>query len=203
MKYNNSQTGFTLIEVLVASVIIIVIVGVFSLFATSFFQTYQFSFDKNMAVAEAQDSLRRITRLIREARTSEIGSYPLVTANDQEIIFYGDYDNDGTAERIRFFLSGTTLKQGIIEPVGTPPDYPVESETVQILSDHIRNNATPLFYYYNGDWPGDTQNNPLAPSDRLLKTRLVTFRLLIGITPDSDNIELSSSAQMRNLKNNL
>ena len=203
MKQNKNNSGFTLVELLVASVLLLIILGVFSLFTTSFFQSYQMSFDKNLALGEAQDSMRRVIRLIRETKTSEIGAYPLEVANDQEIIFYGDSDNNGISERIRFFLTGTTLKQGTIKPTGNPLSYPTQNETIQILSDHVRNNTIPIFYYYNGNWPADTQNNPLAPADRLLKTRFVTLRLKIGFTPDSDSIELSSSTQLRNLKDNL
>jgi len=44
---------------------------------------------------------------IREARSGEDGSYPIVLAGDKEFIFFSDIDNDGKTERARYFL-GTT-----------------------------------------------------------------------------------------------
>ena len=49
---------------------------------------------------------------IREARTSDDGSYPIEKARDKEFIFYSDIDKDGEVERVRYFL-GTTQSDSL------------------------------------------------------------------------------------------
>jgi len=197
--------GYTLVEVAISSVIASIVIASFSFFAVYYFQSYQFSFDESVAITHAESTLRQITKEIRETRAANNGSYPLVTTGDQELTFYGDIDNDGDAEQIRYFLDGISFKRGIIEPTGIPAQYPEEDESIHIIADYMRNGTDPVFYYYNEDWPGDIENNPLDPESRLLNTRLITVFLRVTVNEEADPgpFELSSSIQLRNLKSNL
>ena len=199
------QSGFTFVEVVIAGFITLITIIVFIIFTSYLFQSYEFSFDMNRNISAAEDGLRRMTLEIREARPADNGSYPLVTTDDFEIAFYGDVDNDNSAEKVRYFLDGTDLKKGIIEPTGIPAQYPAETETVVIITQNVVNDATPIFYYYNGDWPGDDVNNPLIADARILGTRLIKATLRIAQTsqPATDAFEVSTSIQLRNLKGNL
>lgn len=199
------RSGFTFVEVAVAGFTTFITVIVLIIFTSYIFQSYDFSFDTNRAISAAEDGLRRMTLDIREAKPSENGSYPLVTTNDQEFGFFADVDNDGIVEQVRYFLEGTDLKKGVIEPSGIPAQYLPETETVTILTDSVVNDTEPMFFYYNGNWPGDTQNNPLPQAQRLLETRLIkaTIRVAPDNQPLPDAFELSTSIQLRNLKNNL
>ena len=65
--------------------------------------------------------------------------------------------------------------------------------------------GTPIFTYYNGEWPADTVNNPLAVGSRLLNTRYVDVKLRIDIESNigAQALNLSGGVSIRSLKNNL
>jgi type II secretory pathway pseudopilin PulG len=159
--------------------------------------------------AQAVNSLRQGTetmvRELREARYGDDGSYILVDAQDQEIIFYSDVDTDNSTEKIRYFLSGTSLMRGVSEPSGTPPSYASAIESTSIVSPYVRNGTAPIFYYYNGNYPGDTVNNPLPTPSRLTDTKMVQLRLFVNVDVNRapDSLEVISNVQIRNLKTNL
>ncbi len=199
------QSGFTFVEVAIAGFITLITIIVFIIFTSYLFQSYEFSFDMNRNISAAEDGLRRMTLEIREARPADNGSYPLITTDDWQFAFYGDVDNDGSAEKVRYFLDGTDLKKGIIEPTGIPAQYPAETETILIVTENVVNGVSPMFYYYNGSWPGDSLNNPLIPDVRFLETRLIkaTIRIAQSNQPVTDAFEVSTSIQLRNLKDNL
>ena len=135
---------------------------------------------------------------MRDARQSDIGSYPLEVANDQEIVFYSDYDYDGVVERVRYTLSGSDLIKGVIEPQGDPLVYSAANETTKIISDIVRNATLPVFYYYNSDWPTDTVNNPLVASDRISETRQIKIILITNPDiNDSHDYTLESDVKLR------
>lgn len=114
--------GFSMIEILISTVLIgIVILGV-AQFSQSFFSSYEFSIDEGVAIDHAQTALQTIERELREMRIGEDGSYPLVTANDNEIVFYSDVDDDDLVDRVRYYVSGTDLVKQVI-PYSTDQNY--------------------------------------------------------------------------------
>ena len=195
--------GFTLIEVAVSVVVISLIVTTIASFVSFFFNNYDFAFNQGASVSQAKNVLTLFKDYMREATVSNEGAYPLVTADDQEIVFFSDYDNDGDVERLRYYLNGTELNFGVIEPALTDPIYDPVSETVSILNSFVQNGSSPLFYYYNSDWPADSVNNPLVAGNRLLETSLVGISLEINTNVDvQENIMIKSQVSLRNLRRN-
>lgn len=255
MKLNQKAMGsggFTLIEMVVAVMVTVsIIMGVVFL-ATYFSRSFDFSLEENIAIGDAERAVTIMTKELREARIGEDGSYPLAVADDQEVVFYGDVDNDGKVERVRYYLLDTQLIRQVFNSTGNPPVYPcvggctichkpgpsettntipesswpahqahgdyigacgqggggggeTESDTESVVVDHVRNTSNPLLYYYNGDWPGDEVNNPLAPGSRLLNTQMIGVGIQINVDPTNNvnDFELSTLVQLRNLKTNL
>lgn len=200
-----SKRGFTLIEILIA----LVITGLMgaALLGLQFIisQNQIVAWQSYISVDEANANVTSLVREVRTAKESENGAYPMALANDQEIIFYSDYDFDGETERIRYYLNETQFSKGVIEPVGQPATYPSGNEIVKILSDNVRNGTVPVFYYYNGDWPTDTVNNPLSTPANLSEIKLVRILLKLNTDPNDSNNDyiLESYSQVRVLKENL
>jgi prepilin-type N-terminal cleavage/methylation domain-containing protein len=201
---NKKNSAFTLIEIIIALSIFVIIAGLVVSFLVYYLRSYSFSFDENQAVSHAQYGITTILREIMEARISEDGAWPLFTLNDNEFGFYSDVTDDGLSDKVRYFLDGNQLKRGVIEPVGIPISYPPETEQFRIIADFVEASSSGIFQYYNGDWPGDTINNPLPAEQRLLNTRFVNIYLKININPQNiQPYELTSGVQLRNLKTNL
>ncbi|MFH1036753.1 MAG: prepilin-type N-terminal cleavage/methylation domain-containing protein [Patescibacteria group bacterium] len=115
MKINNRKKGFTIIEVLVAIFIFSLSIG---LIVGLIFLTYQsrgYAQEQAKAVDEARRGVDAMIKEIRETRTADNGSYPIERADDRQFVFYADIDNDGEAERIRYFLGTITSNNQIKE----------------------------------------------------------------------------------------
>jgi prepilin-type N-terminal cleavage/methylation domain-containing protein len=204
-KKEGFKKGFTLIEILMAMVMMGVLgsglLGLQSIISQNQIQVWR----DYVNVDEANTSITALARELRTSRPGDNGAYPLEAALDQEIIFYSDIDFDGEAEKVRYFLAGSDFSKGIIEPVGQPATYPSDSEKVKVLSENVRNGETPIFYYYNGDWPIDQENNPLEVPARLSETKLMRIYLRLNNKegePEKDYI-LETYVQIRMLKENL
>jgi len=198
------EKGFTLIEIIVVSAIM-AIIGL-AILGIQFLvgQNQLIVWRSYVNVNEANSNIRIMVREIRTARPADNGAYLLDTLGDDEIIFYSDIDYDSQAERVRYTLNGSDLEKGVIEPAGFPATYPQEDEKVIVVSENIKNASENLFSYYNGDWPSDTINNPLALPFRFANTRTIRVYLILNTTDDaSQDYILESHAQIRMLKSNL
>jgi len=198
--------GLTLIETIVTVAIIVVVLGAISGLVVALYQTHGYTLQQSQAIGEARKGIETMVKEIREARPGDNGAYVIELAQDYEFIFYSDIDKDEATERVRYFIDGTDFKRGVVNPsAGWPVSYPLEDEEIFILSRYVRNGVMPVFTYYNGDWPGDTINNPLPTPARLKETKLMHVRLIVNVDPDRppQNFDLEGDAQIRNLKTNL
>ena len=107
--------GFTLIESLVAIFIFVILLFSLSLFIFNFYRLTSYFWQQSIAVSEAKRGIEKMVKEIREAREGENGAYPIEYAGDKEIIFYSDIDNDGKAERVRYFLGNVEQKNFVQE----------------------------------------------------------------------------------------
>ncbi len=187
-SHKSEQSGFTLIELLVGAAIMVLLTGGFVGLQYILSQNQTSAWKSYLSIESANGALANITNELRNAQPSELGSYQLERANDQEIIFYSDYDYDEVVERIRYTLSGTILSRGIVEPSGSPLVYNTATEKIKAVSDIIRNGSSPIFYYYNSDWPTDTTNNPLTQANRISDTRQIKIILSVNsMAGDTEN----------------
>jgi type II secretory pathway pseudopilin PulG len=200
-----AENGFTIIEIGMVMVILTSILVIVTASMIYFFQSYNFSFEQYQSVSSAQTGMGRMSRDIRESRTGENGAWPIVNAGDTSFSFYSDITNDGRADLVRYFVAGTDLKKGIIEPSGAPVSYPPASEKVTIVASGLANGTTPLFTYYNGNWPADTAGNPLPLANRVVATRYVKIYMKIDPNPatSTGGFELNSGVEIRSMKDNL
>lgn len=118
MKINHQTfRGFTLIEIMVSVVIVGFILIGLTRFSQLFLSGYEFSFQETQAISEAQRAITVMEREIREMRDGVEGAYPLSVANDNEIVFYSDVDDDGLVERVRYYIVGSDLVKQVFEYV--------------------------------------------------------------------------------------
>lgn len=202
MSPNNQ--GLTLIELLVGIFIFVVLMISVAGFFNYFFDSYYFTLEGNKSLNQVRHSLDELSTELRQVRTSEEGAYPFEVVDNNEISFYADIDGNGRVEKVRYFLSGSSLYRGVIEPGELPVIYDSNNESVKLISEFINNQSQPLFYYYNQDWPVDEINNPLVQEHRLLSTRLVRVVLKVNTSPGLiEDVVLQTSVMIRNLKDNL
>jgi hypothetical protein len=134
---------------------------------------------------------------------SAMGAYAIVQAATSSLTFYDDIDNDSSIEKVRYFLSGSTLKKGVVEPSGSPLNYN-GTETIKELVHNIANNATTsIFSYYDSSYAGTS--SPLALPVNVLSVRLIKVSLVIDSDPlkPPAPIYMSTQVSIRNIKDNL
>jgi len=197
--------GFTILEVVIALFLFTSIIGTVTIFFVYYLRNYSFSFEENQLVNISQSGMTQMIRQIREARNGENGAWPIVDASDTSLTFYSDVSNDGRTDRVRYFVDGTDLKRGVVEPTVPPVTYPLATENITTIATNLNLGSAAIFTYYNGNWPTDTLNNPLAQSSRQLNTRYVTIYLKIDIQTNfgAEPYELTSGVQIRSMKDNL
>lgn len=148
-------------------------------------------------------SMGKLTQYLRGARQSDAGSHPIVSADDNDLVIYSDYDKDGETERLHVYLTNNKVYMGTRNPSNTFPVTYVagDEETIQ-LADHILNGVgDPMFSYYNSEYPEDTENNPIVTPAETSEIRLVKIFLKINIDPNRapDNIQQETFVELRNL----
>ncbi len=139
---------------------------------------------------------------IREATTGTGNQYPLEVCQSNQITYYSDIDQDGTVEKVRYFLNGTTIQRGVINPSGTT--YNAGSETVTTVMDHILNTAAlPIFSYFDGNYTGS--GAALSFPVNCTVPRMINISLKIDTNTEvlPGPFSISTMVQFRNLKSNL
>lgn len=205
-KILSNQSGLTLMEILVSLGIFLLINVLVWVFVKQSYFFQSFAFEQATSISEAQRGVETMVKEIREAMPADTGAYPIEKADEFELIFFSDYDRDISVERVRYYLNGSDFIKAVTEGSGTPLQYLPQNEVSTILSRYVRNGEDePVFTYYNGDYPNDSENNPLAtPADPMV-LKLIHVHLKINAIPDRAPKEfiLDSDVQVRNLKDNL
>jgi len=200
-KILNKNFGFTIIETLFGISIFIIVTILVTLFSRNLW-IYNSFITGGLAETDAgRTVLKTLTSDIRTASSANNGAYPIAEASTTSFSFYSDIDDDGLKEKIRYFLSGTSLQKGVIKPTGTPLVYHPEDEKITILIDKLTNSL--LFEYYDTSYEGTT--TPLSFPINVPKIRLVKVTIIIDKDPNRAPLPMTFSTQvsMRNLKDNL
>ena len=193
---SKNKRGMSLIETVMAIAIFTIGIGGFSLLFAKTWKQNSFIIEKGTASMTASRGVQRTVDVIRKARQADNGAYPIVSANDNDLVIYSDIDKDGVTERVHYYLSGGVLKAGITDPAGTPPAYPAGDQTVNDISNYIVNTSTPVFAYYDSD------NNSLATPANVNEVRMIEVHLEVNYNPAHipNNVDIQSFATIRNLK---
>ena len=201
----NAQ-GATLPEVIVGAAIFAVLALVVSLF-----QRDVFSFNRILSESlgnqqEARQAFKSMSAEIRAASQSSLGGYAIEAAATSSLIMYTNIDADSVKERVRYFLSGSTLYKGVIKPVGNPLVYNSANEVLTEIVHNVANatsTPTPIFTYYDSAYDGTTA--PLGNPVSILSIRLIRMTVFIDQNPlrDPGPTVITTQAAIRNLKSNL
>lgn len=142
--------GFTLIETLVVLVIIVLLGVALGNLGLDIFKQNRLIASELKAEGDAKIALTKITTELRQAQTANNGAYLLEVASSTKLVFYSDVDRDGVRERLNYFLVGTELRRGLIEPtVGEPYVYNPAQEKISVVARDLISTSTPIFSYDN------------------------------------------------------
>lgn len=197
--------GMTLVEMLVAIAILLISMEGVNLLMVKSWSANKFVLEMGNASLIASRGTTKVVNEIRKTRQADNGDYPIESGGNFDLKVYLDSDGDGKTERIHYYLSNKILYRGVTSPVaGLPITYPAGDDSVTVISSSIVNTPTdPVFYYYNGNYPSDTVNNPLSTPVVVSGVRMIKVHLMVNIDPNHapDSINIEAFAQLRNLIN--
>jgi prepilin-type N-terminal cleavage/methylation domain-containing protein len=204
MKKNSLKKGFSLAEILISVSILAVLA-----FTVATFQKDVFSLNTNLqsslnAQLEARHLIKTIISELRKTTTSANGTYPIELASSTGITFYADVGNNGSIDKVRYYLSGKTIKKGVITPTGNPAVYNAGSEVTTTLLNYVVASSTkPIFQYYTSAYAGTT--SPLTIPPDISTIRLIKITVIIDTDPNRSPTPIIATSQvnLRNLKDNL
>jgi Tfp pilus assembly protein PilW len=192
-----ARRGVTLLETVVWIAVLVMVLFAIVTAIVTFYRANRFTLAQATAVASAQRGIDLTVQTVREAGFSSNGAYPVISIAPNQFSFYADVDSDPQIEQVRFFLEGTALKEGVINPTGDPPAY-TGTETISIVSDNVQNLATNVttFQYY------DANGAEITDYTRFGSVRSVTIHILVDndLKQPPAALELRSSATLRNLR---
>ncbi|MBI4128136.1 MAG: prepilin-type N-terminal cleavage/methylation domain-containing protein [Parcubacteria group bacterium] len=171
-----SPRGFTLLELLIVVAIIALTFGVVFIFIVRGVTSQRHAIDSLIAQDKAQKVVTRLTKRLRAARPSDIGSYPIAEAEAARLTFYSNVDGDQLTERVTYEITNETLTETVLKPSGDPLEY-TGTGTTELVIEHVRNEEGAVFTYYaRGANPGDP---PLAEPVAVSTIGLVEISLII------------------------
>jgi type II secretory pathway component PulJ len=206
MKLQRTPRGFTLIETLVMILVYsFVMVATADLLRIMYINAATDPVSLNQ-VDQARTVATAFTNEIRDAAYGNDGSYPLNQASSTQIIFFSPYGSQSstTVDRIRYYLSGTTLYKGVTAPSGSPATYNLGSEVVSRVLTNVANGTTSVFNYYGGTYAG-TSTAIVQPVNvnlvSYVQVDLVTY--LEDVRGATTTFTTITGGAIRNLKTNL
>ena len=163
----------------------------------SFYRANTYTLEQAQAVSDARRSIAHVVKVLREAHYSSEGAYPIVAMGTSTISFYADVDADPLVERVRYFITGSELRQGTVDPSGDPPAY-TAPETVNTITYFIRNNEQHVdtFEYF------DSTGTKITDMNDVTEVRFVRIDTVINVSPTKlpNELLMRSSATLRNLR---
>lgn len=193
-----NRYGITSLEVMVAMAVFALAITIVSNFIVQNFKAQNFSLEQSSAINEARRGVETMVKELRETLPGDTGAYPIEMADDNELIFFADYDRDTQIERVHYWLDGSDFKKGVIEASGNPLSYSGD-ELEDVISRYVRNNDdTPMFVYRDGSY------GELTTPANLTDVKLVHVFLKINVFENKApmDFELESEVTLRNLKEN-
>ncbi len=191
----------TLVEAMVAIAIFTIGIEGFMMLFIKTWQHNKYTLEMGQSSIAVSQGVTKLANYLRGVKQGDNGAYPVISANDNDLVVYGDYDKDGKTERLHFYKDGTNMMMGVREPSsGFPVTYDSGDGTTQIIASGIMNTAAdPIFRYYDQSYTGSESS--LSTPATIAQVRMVCIFLMINIDPNNapDNIQTETFVGLRNL----
>lgn len=197
----NRRSGFTLLEVIVAiavSASIVVIAARFNTIIQSLsgLINYQLQAQQDVELA-----FQGAITDIRSTGPSASGAYAIESAASSSFIFFSDVNRNGVMDRVRYFLSTSTLNRGIVAPTGSPLTYTTSTEVITPVIYNVIISKSG-FQYFNSSYTGS--QSAMTSTIDVSPIRSVRFTVTADVATSSAPYPtmVSEFITMRNLRSN-
>lgn len=196
-----NDKGFTLIEMMVAIIILVVMMLTITRFFVTLYREQGTDVVRLQSVESAGRAIDNLHSEVRKMNRGANGSYYIASAQAQTLIFYSDVDNDGLTEKIEYILNGTNLERKLTEP-GALKDYS-GAPTTTVVVNNVVNGTDPVFQYYDENYIplASPAPSPLASPVNVTQIKLIEidFDISTDINKLPGPIHVETKIQPRNL----
>jgi prepilin-type N-terminal cleavage/methylation domain-containing protein len=157
------DAGFSLLELLIASVILPIVLAAGYLVFTTLSGNYSSIAAQSEASSEAQQAMDTMVREIRQAQEIVDGGGAIATATPASCSFYADLDRDGIPEKITYYVDGTDLYRAVWK--ASNPVYPygyVEGPAQRVVN--LTTSSAVVFTYFDESDPENAVTGAPDPS---------------------------------------
>ena len=207
-QVQDDKRGFSLVEIVLALGIFAITIFVMTSFRGNISVLDNLINQKLQSRQDLDQTFQVMVTELRSAGPSSLGAYAIESVGTSSLTFYSDYDADGIFERIRYFLqpgvNTSTLRRGVVEPIGNPLVYNTSTETVSDVGFHIVNTtSTNLLQYYGPSATSTLSATLTAPIDVSL-VRYVKITLWADVKPrvSPKPVFFTQTVTVRNLRSN-
>jgi prepilin-type N-terminal cleavage/methylation domain-containing protein len=163
LRMHRDDRGFSLVELLFASIILPIALGAAYLVFITLSGNYSSISAQSEATSEAQRAMDTMVREIRQAQEIEEGSGAFEVAQASRCSFYCDIDRDGVPERITYYVDGTDLYRVLAEPQILVYPYNYADATAQRVVN-LTTASTVVFTYFDESDPLTVDSTPAPAS---------------------------------------
>lgn len=201
---SEDKYGFTLIEIVVAVFVATILSMAVTVFSRGIFKNSSILQSSLTNQTDIRKTFKAFTSEVRSISPGWDGSYPVAIASSTTFVFYTNIDDDKYTEKIRYFLSGTSLKKGIIEFNIASGRYDTVEIEQFVIKDLNVASGTRIFTYFDKDYDGTESYSSIPDPIDISKVRLVRFDINNNHFGKSINSGIKHTVQvsLRNLKDN-
>lgn len=190
LRVLRNEDGFTLVELIVVSVLSLVILAAVTNVFASGMRDYEMVEEQTRAV---RDSGKNMLYMAKYLRASEglMGPLEFGDPGDYAVCTSGDYDEDGQLEHITYVLDTGTRRLNRTYKDNTG------ATSTQVYAESVQNAyfGRPIFTYYNS-----AGANLTNPSQRAARTVSMRIRLIIDAdtTRPPNELDTATTVSLRN-----
>jgi type II secretory pathway component PulJ len=204
MMKRDHREGFSLAEVLIVISIAVSIVFVVGNLNSNVTLLNNLVSQQLQSRSDIVQTLQIMTTEIRSAQPSQNGAYAIETVATSSFVFYSDVNKNGTIERVRYFLSSSTVYRGLVQPTGTPATYPTSTEVITDIIDNVApiSSSTPIFQYFDATYTGTQASLSYPITVSIVREILISFGADVKPKVAPGPTSFSALIDIRNLRSN-
>jgi type II secretory pathway pseudopilin PulG len=200
----NKKKGISLVDTLIAITIFSFLMISVGIMVVHFMRTQTDTLQQIRSASEARIAIKRLSRSLTNMSNGADGSFPVVSANDDELVYYSDLDGDLVTERIRYYVADQIIREEILFFDSTSQTYTqTGKQDKYIIGSVINTAAEPLFLYYQKGYDGlnTPETYQLTEPINIAQINSVEINLMVNVDPanNPDTFNIKEHINLRNL----
>ena len=203
-----SESGYTLIESMIALMLLSIVIAAAFGVVSSMQRASMFTTNRFTAEGEAQTIADRITKDLRSAVTTSAVGAAFASADVNDVTFYANLADPKGPTRLHAYLTllaGTNVylfHEDATPPVagGSPGNYTYTATPSTRIDGKYLDTSQPIFSYFDAD--GNPIPTPITTTAALRSIDSVGINVRVRVTPQAPIVVIQTTVHIRNVDYN-